>query len=346
MHSSRSFVVHLVNYEYSVPLDCNIDNNAPMAPEKHHVILIRHCVRSTEKKIAFYNDTTEVKYKAKGFIGSSLPKWNTPKNWCTEHGMEIIKNTGDYILKTLLSSDKNLGNIQIQFISDSSQRDVDTSLALREGMIEAATKMNERNITVGGLQSLEYDHVLFKVFGGFCESNFTSERLAKGIQTRFSKITPPENDLEGMLQLLEKHGGAGKVGRLTDMNPSLRLSSSFNFTHLEGAINIVRLFSQMVIYSRASKVDPPFLPNISTMEIYELFAWTHWFRSVLVVDNVWSAIGGSVIANAVLEALEHGSYRVRGSTTTTCDENTDACVTILVGHEGTIDNFATAFGTL
>jgi len=314
-----------------------------MTPRKHYAILIRHCARSTEKKVILYNSTDELKYKAKDFIGSPLPKWNTPKKWCTQHAMEIIEATASYILDKLTLEAENLKNIQIQIITDSAQRDVDTSLALRNGMLQAAAKMDESGILFGGLQSLEYDHFLFKVFDGFCEANYTSERLASDIQNRFSTITPPEPNLNETLLLLEKLGGIGKVEKLTDMDQSLRLSSFSNYTQFEGATNIVKLFSQMVIYSRASEVDPPFLPDMSTSDLYRLFAWIHWSRSVLHVGNVRSAISGTVIAKAILEALEYGSYHVPGSVAAPCNEDADACVTILVGHDGDIDSFATAF---
>mmetsp|Transcript_37328 Transcript_37328/g.44543 ORF Transcript_37328/g.44543 Transcript_37328/m.44543 type:complete len:292 (+) Transcript_37328:469-1344(+) len=98
-----------------------------------------------------------------------------------------------------------------------------------------------------------------------------------------------------------------------------------------------------MFYSRASGVDPPFLPNATSGELYQFVEWIHWVSSVLRVDNVESATKGVVMTNAILESLENGHYNVKDSATRYLNDY-DSSVSFFVGHDSDLDNVATALG--
>lgn len=277
--------------------------------------------------------------------------------------MEIMKQTGNYVLDEIVSSlvgDNNhkddsttiTKKLQVQFVSDASQRDIDTSFGLYKGIYDAlTTTKTARNskkttkFTAVGLSDLTNEPTLFEPLDGvnpFCEKNYSPERLSDDIKNRLQSIPPPQSNLTDILVSLEQIGGIGNSGSLTLIQPNstFELSPNSNSFHIQGAINIVKLFAQIMFYSRASGVDPPFLPNATSGDVYQFVEWIHWVRSVLRVDNVESATKGVVMTNAILESLENGHYNVKGSATHYLNDY-DSSVSFFVGHDTDLDNVGT-----
>jgi hypothetical protein len=272
--------------------------------------------------------------------------------------MDIVKNTGSYLLEKLLITNTST-RIKVQFVVDESQRDVDTSFALYQGMLKASA--NKSGLLVQGLPDLTFDPSVFKptkAVQPLCSDPLLTDssvaRVSNDIQQRLQTVPPPEPNLHETLLLLQKLGGIGSFGDLTLVNSSSveRGGSGDEFqlhgTTLEGSINVVKLFAQMAFYSRAGGIDPPFLPNATVKEVYQLLEWLVWERSVRDVDNVQAAVNGSVMAQAILQVLRTGHYNVQGSSDNGQvdgdQEKYDASVTIFVGHDGDIDSLATALG--
>jgi hypothetical protein len=375
--------------------------------QQHHVFVFRHCVRSTPSIVDMkpfphaVNSTTEndnmeqdqYQRNASDFTASPLPLWNTPDVWCTQEGMSIMKETGkflwnDKIHTSMIPTDSNNADgsekervmrIQFQLITDTSQRDVDTSFALAEGLSEAATESVEESssvsIVIDGLDDLVYDPVLFSPLEPnthwqsssrtstssastpasvpLCETLFTQEQLNHDIDLRLQKVPPPEPGLVATLQLLRDLGGVGPMG------PPSKEEVEVEDGYEQGDVSLVKLFAQMMFYSRVSGIQPPFLPNATLNEVYQLVDWVHWSRSVLHIDNVQSVTEGAVLAHAVLEALETGQYHNGERSAPQLDpldggasqedidddeDDYDIRITIIVGHDGNQNTLASALG--
>jgi hypothetical protein len=181
-------------------------------PQQHHVFVFRHCTRSTGKlqlqpfPHSVMNSTTkkgsdeteqaeqeQSLYNASDFTASPLPIWNTPDMWCTEGGMAIMKETGKFLwnnkINVIPTTDLDYDDtvrIKFQFITDTSQRDVDTSFALAEGLSEAAiASAAEESIVIDGLDDIVYDPVLFSPL-----ENNTHWQSSHTASTSMSTSTP------------------------------------------------------------------------------------------------------------------------------------------------------------
>jgi hypothetical protein len=354
-------------------------------PQQHHVFVFRHCTRSTGKlhlqpfprTTKKGSDETEQAeqeqslYNASDFTASPLPIWNTPDMWCTEGGMAIMKETGKFLwnnkINVIPTTDLDYDDtvrIKFQFITDTSQRDVDTSFALAEGLSEAAiASAAEESIVIDGLDDIVYDPVLFSPLENnthwqsshtastsmststpLCKTVFTQEQLDRDIDLRYQKVPPPEPGLVATLQLLRDLGGVGPMGP-----PAKKEENDEGF---EKYVNVVKMFAQMMFYSRASGIQPPFLPNATSNEVYRVLDWVHWSRSVLNIDNVESVTDGAVMAHAVLEVLETGKYnggsprsdQLDGGAMQEDKDDYDIRITIIVGHDGNQNTLASALG--
>jgi hypothetical protein len=381
-------------------------------PRQHHVFVFRHCVRSTGSIVNLkpfphpLNITTDIdnvinntnqdqyQHNASDFTASPLPLWNTPDMWCTQEGMAIMKETGKSLWNDKIhripndlntkNNDNNENNgsekervmrIKFQFITDTSQRDVDTSFALAEGLSEAATESVEElssfsmPIVIDGLDGLVYDPVLFSPLENnthwqsssrtsstsksgsapLCETLFTQEQLNRDIDIRMQKFPPPEPGLVATLKILRDLGGVDPKG------PTAKLEEEAEDGYEKGYVSLVKMFAQMMFYSRVSGIVPPFLPNATSNEVYRLLDWVHWSRSVLNIDNVESVTEGAALAHAVLEALETGQYNNNGGKGSTPrsdhldggaspKDDYDIRITIIVGHDGNLNTLASALG--
>jgi hypothetical protein len=349
--------------------------------QQHHVFVFRHCVRSTGSIVKLQPfphsllngsptnknaNTEQYLYNTSDFTASPLPNWNTPDLWCTEGGMAIMKETGKFLWNNKINIiptdlDNDTVRIKFQFISDTSQRDVDTSFALAEGLSEAATVASaEESIVIDGLDDLVYDPVLFSplennthwqssrstsssAHAPLCETMFTEEQLNHDIDLRYQKAPPPEPGLVATLQLLRDLGGVGPLGPPAEKEENREGYGKY--------VNVVKIFAQMMFYSRASGIQPPFLPNATRSEVYGLIDWIHWSRSVLNIDNVESVTEGAVLAQAVLEVLETGQYNGGSPRSDHLagvmqedEDDYDIRITIIVGHDGNQNTLASALG--
>lgn len=316
---------------------------------KFHTFLFRHCVRSTGKKVKLYNGDTRASNHASDYTDGELPQWNTPSEWCTETAMEIMQNTGSFLLENILlrKAGGAKKRIRVQIISDTSQRDVDTSLALSLGIINASLRYQD--LQIDGLDDLRLDHALFEPLDSVsgantndaprCAAYYSPSQTIIDIEQRLKAVPPPESGLEAMLALFEKIGGVGHSGTLFNITPPSTMYLNRTEKRLAGAINIVKFFAQMLFYSRAGDIDPPFLPTATLDEVYQALEWAHWTRSVLSIDNVDAATQGAVVADAIIQSLQNGQY---GGDY--CADDYDVCATLFVGHDSTIDAVATALG--
>ena len=123
--------------------------------QNHSVFLFRHCVRSTDLKVHLCHEGSDETRNASDFTASDLADFGVPENWCTKVGMEIMQNTGRFLMNHLLNN--NVKSLKVEFISDVVQRDVDTALALSQGMASVVPQ----DAHVVGLSDLTYDPALF-----------------------------------------------------------------------------------------------------------------------------------------------------------------------------------------
>jgi len=338
------------------------------SPQKNHVIILRHCVRSTKSKVQLYlqNSDKSTRFHIKDFTASPMPNWNVPDDWCTQEGIKIIKKSGADLMRSILFSDEikegmdgKKWKVKFEVISDTAYRDVDTALALSMGISEAVTELKEF-VEPTGLLNLRYDPLLFKPFEAVkhkfdpeksekidqpkCLPQFSSKKKAEDVKQRLERVPKPEPQLDQMLALIEKLGGPGPAGKLDSYtnfpDESINNLHLYHSETFQGALNILVLMGQMMFYSRAGGIKPPFLPDATVEEVYQVLSWVHYARSVKNVDNAKAALKGAILADSVVRGLENSSAKCENDN---CDTY-DAKVTILVGHDTDLNSVATAFG--
>lgn len=312
--------------------------------KNQHVFLFRHCVRSTKDTVVnLYDGNGE--QNVTDFVAGSF-EWNTPPMWCTEGGLNTMKTTGELVMALLLDKHTDAGGsstatrrtIRVRFITDTAQRDVDTAFALAEGMSAAAEAPTvAAEVNVEGLHNLEYMPTLFSPLhenntASVCKVQVSQDRLEQEVRKRLEMVPPPDPGLNETLSTLQELAGVSPAGPiLADDHDGWKLArDEKNDTTLQGPINVVKLLAQMIFYSRAGGVDPPFLPHATMEQAYQLVAWLHWSRAILSVHNSIIASEGAVLARVVLELLAAAPND---------DEET---VTIIVGHDSNLDALRTA----
>ena len=155
-----------------------VEATVPPKHLHHHVFFLRHCVRSTNDHVKLYNSTTTTnassanekhykRYNLHDFIpNQSLPKWGVPEMSCTNVGLEIVQGIGrsvfQKIVNRLRDDDEDGGGggdvsssncttttrkrkvlrLNIQLITDVKQRDIDTTYALHQGILQGQTAWN------------------------------------------------------------------------------------------------------------------------------------------------------------------------------------------------------------
>lgn len=332
-------------------------------PRQNHVILLRHCVRSTKSKVKLNLIDSSATRPISEFTKSPLPNWNVPSDWCTEDAVKTIKNSGSYLMREVLHKKDELytrkKKIKFNVIADTAYRDVDTALSLTLGIAEGAKELTDYVETIG-LNNLRYDHYLFKPFDfvkrkskskypnslekPICDPNFSVKDKAKEVVHRFHTIPRPKSDLNETLTLLENLAGVGSAGPLASLtnNPELSVNDIqlYRDEDFEGPINVLKLMAQMMFYSRAGGIKPSFLPKATVEDVYNMLAWAHYSRSVISVDNRKIALKGAILADTVIRELQ----RRNQSNNKDSDDAYDVKVTILVGHDTDIDSLATALG--
>ncbi len=335
---------------------------------KNHVFLFRHCVRSTDSNVYLFNNTVadnnnDVSIPVSNFWSRLsqpeviVPQWNVPKNWCTQNGMKQMQQTGSYIYNTLLARPKEEGGgrqLKFRFISDTSQRDVDTTFALQEGIASAMLSDTAHvnlyaekdgspstiSLASTNVHSAEYIPNLFQPFVSttmsptpMCTLQATPQQMLDEVQLRLSTIVPkPPSDIYTTLKLLLVDGINTGMVDADDMNNVTVTFDSRDRPQLRGMINLLKLVAQMIFYSRASGIPRQFLHRISTSQLYTiLLPYIYYTRSILNVGTTEAATRGAILARTMMDALPVNND----------DDNVDT-VTILVGHDTDLDAVATA----
>jgi len=274
---------------------------------------------------------------------------------CTVDAKQIIRNTGSFIMKNMfLPEDKgeetdaktNLSKskrIRFQFVSDTADRDVNTTEALLQGFKDVAETLPSVKIE----SEIQYSRALFKKIKGngngrLCQTTYSKEHLSSDVLHRLENMPIPFPGLNDTLSLLQTLGGVGENGPLTYEEP-LEINLGKKMTSLIGPINLVKRFAQFMYHTRAGGIDPPFLPKATVEDVYRLFAWINYYKSVISVDNVGGAAQGAVMTQAVLEALRDGQYGADKKALRRTHKY-DASVTVIVGHDNDFNAIATSLG--
>jgi hypothetical protein len=202
-------------------------------------------------------------------------------------GYEDNETNGGVVGAKVLGQ-QNINRRAHRLISDTSQRDVDSALALSEGLREAGIVVS----------NIELNPDLFDpTKKGFACPPVNTLSLAPQIQDRLGRVPPPTS-LNYALKLIQS---------LVHLTPPsfANTTSSFDLNveklHLKGPVNLVKLFSQMLMHSRASNLT--FVPEATNSQISMLVEWIFWQRTVEYSFNSQSAERGGVLMNFVLNNL-------------------------------------------
>ena len=317
---------------------------------KQIVLLMRHCVRSTKTTIKICdgngnNNSRDVNIT--DYINVPLPDYGVPPMWCTPKGLDYIEKEGQFIINQVVLPESP-SHLHVNFVVDESHRDVDTAIALSKGMKEALEL--GQLVTFSGLDEIELATDLFKPEGGsndtyvdpeaLCpRTEYTLQDLSHQIEKQINDLEATsllDEQLEGVLELLVTLGAAG---------PNL-LALDRDQYKCPGTGQVGLLWELLIqlphaaLYSKASNVKP-FLPTATDQEIYRMLYLADCIRSLKGVGNILSAKKGIIMAKSMLAALrQHETNRLikKGNMKETLT------LTVFVGHDGDLDNIATALG--
>jgi len=169
---------------------------------------------------------------------------------------------------------------------------------------------------------------------GVCTSR--EDGLEEAILERLANLRRPDLGFAQALRLLEKIAGRGKVGSLVQKIP---LESKLNYDgwDIAGAAALIEAFSQILFYAKAGLEKQDFASHTTVEQVYQLLQFAHWVRSVLNVDNQWSATEGAVWAKILLTVLSKGSLY-------DAPRPESDSVTLFTGHDSDLNTFQTALG--
>jgi hypothetical protein len=311
---------------------------------KNYVLLLRHCVRSTKETIDVCFDENDEKTKEEvdvtEWITAPIPHWQTPPMWCTERGMNIIIEEGKFLVSHLFSNVTSRTHVQFRFVSDRSQRDLDTFFGLSEGMMQAL-HTRSKLLTFHGFGEIQLAPEIFKpeaenaYKGRLCPQaeDYTDEFLTNEITERMSQLPPQSFGVPSLVNLLTSLGTLRlglNISNIHDHRCPGKMGLSFN---------VIKEIAEMAFYSRASAVVPPFLPAASKDQVYQMLAVADYIRNVERIDTIRAAKGGLVLAKSLLAALQETTPTGKDD-----DKADTAIVTVYVAHDSDIDHIATALG--
>jgi hypothetical protein len=268
---------------------------------------------------------------ASDYVADELPEWWVPDYWCTPKGMDLVENNGAWLVDSgIVSSDSH-----VELIADTySHRNVDTAYRLSLGIQD---ELEEDSSTVTGLELIRTNSFIFRPDDdGTC--GFVTDGIDEAIQERLDSLPRPDINFRHALRLLEEIAGTGEVGSLVQTVP-LHPKFDYDDWNLTGAAALLQKFGEILFLARAGLDSQDFAPDASVEQVYELLQYHHWFRSVLNVDNNWSAMSGAAWAKVAMLVLSKGAlfgappHRSSSST-----------VTIITGHDDDLNTFATALG--
>lgn len=320
----------------------------------NHALLLRHCVRSTKKHIQVCdekvptNQTDGRSAKLSEFISSPpLPKWNVPSLWCTERGLDAIESLGRYLAENYLVQSQH---VVVNVISDDVHRDIDTSAALLRGIRESLTE-SAPSSSLHGLDRVQINSGVFGHSASWQEesacpsSHSLHDAYAERITDRLSLLRPTDF---GVQEALEKVVSLG-VSFNGTTNTTLSAEPSEDGLRCPGDVslplNLLEKIAEMAFYSRASNVEPPFLPSASDEDVYDLVRAADYVNTVLRLDNSDAARRGVVLAKSMLGALRRRvAVPSRAASGGVARRDEVVAINVFVGHVSNINHVATALG--
>lgn len=307
---------------------------------KRHIYLFRHCLRSSEGTIrnVWSNGTAVL---GSEFTSEPLPDWHVMPMACTSRGKKVMEGEGMFISKEFIQQIERensalLGRrIRIRVVSDNEERDSNSAFSLLRGFADV---IERSQMDVG----LTYDQDLFHplsskrisyglrskalLYSSLCERKCGTD-AKREMEHRMELLPRPKGGFPFILRLLEKVTGSSKWISEADSN----VMSVSEDGEVVGIVQLIKAFSQIVFYSRASNVsETPFLAKATAKDMYRLAEWGYYFQALTQMETNDVAIKASTLAHSVLKALE---------------DDTDAPdVTIFVGHDTDITRMASVFG--
>ena len=211
-----------------------------------HVFVFRHCVRSTEAELNVLDDADPSAYPTNpaDYLAVPLPEWGTAPMWCTRVGADILKSTGQYLVDSYLPQFGATNKMRVEWITDTDQRDVDTSLHLAQGMAQAV-QQNPSIEKIDGLRNLQFDPVLFDPTSPTWDANqpvcqnVTRQTRNTYVTERLGTIPKPAANMQKVLDLIQQYGGTGSVGSLSNL-PTTFVND--NYSELGGQIKARSLY--------------------------------------------------------------------------------------------------------
>ena len=316
----------------------------------NYVLLLRHCVRSTKTEIEICNgnsdkDSPETKVHISDYITAPLPDYGTPPMWCTEQGINIMAETGRYLMNHVMNEfDPEITHVNLNIISDTSQRDVDTSLALLRGIKEEL--MNTSSIT--SFRGVDDIKLAPSLFGSddptgpmMCPPD---EDIKDNIHERIDALPPQDFYVQDVLGLLTN------LGLLANNVPNNieNILDDWKNQHCPRSaglyLNLLKKISEMAFYSRASGIDPPFLPTLSEEELYKMLYVADYVRTLERMDSDVAVKKGLIIAKTLLNSVLRPEKTATPSMAIRSNDRSSATITIVVGHDSNIDHVATVLG--
>ena len=316
-----------------------------------HVLLLRHCFRSTSNTVKVCdkdNANSERNVNITEYIDAPMPDYGVPPMWCLDHGMDIIKATGTYIVDHILfpnsSTSMDIPNrhVTIRMVSDTSLRDSDTAFALSNGMA-ARLLESPQQVSFEGLDTILYHPGLFKpekspydtrAASPLCpRTEYTTQDVSNQVRDQLNNLDPTQ--VQKAIDLLQRRGAVSQA-----WDPEF-----WNRGECPGEVGLglglLLQAAELLFYSRAGRIPEPFVPDMTFEEVYEILQVADIIRSMKRVDNVKAAKNGLVLAKSVLHAFQQQQQQQQQHEEV---ESNIIKVTIFVGHDTDIDHLATALG--
>jgi len=266
-----------------------------------HVIVLRHCVRSTKDRVHINNNET---VRIQDLIGK-LPAWNVPIEWCTETGVQQVTQLATYLAP-------QISNITINIIADvTSQRDIDTAWRLAAAM---------------DVESIRLESHFFKPYN-ICDTTslYTPQDEVEFVQNRLSQLEMPTTLQETLTSLQQLFP---QLQTLELQPPTIGIDPKHQHVHIQGTARIYKLLSQMIFYSQASGLPFVNITTHDTMLLLDLIRWNYWVRAVENTRTIASAVRGAYQFAQIHHHLQH-------------HKKNDDVTTIYVGHDGDLNALAT-----
>jgi hypothetical protein len=301
-----------------------------------HVFVFRHCVRSTPSSVNLHDDDdgqgVNVPVSALWSVpqgggggGSNEPAWNVPIEWCTAQGITISRRTGQWLAKTFI---RNPQQTIVRIVSDTSQRDVDTALAVSEGLRDRGIHVEMIELSPDLFRPPQQQRQPPQPHQSACPQVDLSRVLTQ-MQARLNHVRPPSSVPEA-LQLIDSLVRLKHHYPNTTTNATLDdLTINVDDLHLKGPVNIIKLLAQMLLYSRASNLV--FLPHTTTLQLSTLLPWIAWQRTIEEAFHSQAAQRGAVMATYIMTLLRQSPQQPQRP-----------MVTLIFGHDSTLNQLQTA----